>query len=125
MARLLFIDDDRDAREIFQVVFESTHQVLLAEAAGQALEMVRTHPPDLVVVDLGLNRAMDGLEVLMALQSDVATRTIPVVVLTGREGARRQVEAAGGAAFLLKPVSMEALVSTVEALLPQGGGARP
>ncbi|MCK6530615.1 response regulator [Myxococcota bacterium] len=121
MAILLFVDDDRDSREIFEALFEDRHRVLLASGGQEAFELAVREHPDAAVVDLGLERAMAGLDLVLRLGADPRTRDIPVGVMTGRAGAEEEVRRAGCRAFLLKPVALRDLEGAVETLL----AARP
>jgi YesN/AraC family two-component response regulator len=54
-----------------------------AHNGREALELVSTSPPDLILLDLTMPE-MDGFAVLDALQTRDSTRDIPVILLTGR-----------------------------------------
>jgi CheY-like chemotaxis protein len=84
----------------------------------RALEEIAEQVPDLVVLDLGLP-TLDGWAVLERVRSDPATRSLPVVVITGLGGERLEQRAtiAGADAFFAKPFSRAALADAVRELL--------
>ena len=78
---LLIVDDDQQNRTLLAARLQSAGHVTAMAANGrQALEMLRTQPFDLVLLDL-LMPEMDGYQVLEHLQADDNLRHIPVIVL--------------------------------------------
>ena len=89
-------------------------------ASCPALELARQHHPDLVLLDLHLPD-MPGDEVLRRLRADPVTRGIPVVILSS-DATRHHISEllAGGAdAYLTKPISVRALLQTIDQTLGQ------
>lgn len=82
---VLVVDDEEAIRSLVRQAFAG-NGIQLSEAAdgAQALEIVRSSRPDVVILDLLMPR-MDGFEVLERIQDDEGTRFIPVIVLTGKE----------------------------------------
>ena len=117
MARILLIDDDPDQIEIRKLVLETeAHQVFPASSPTIALEAFDALPPNIVLMDLRLPRAEDGLELVLQLRSRSAD--VPIVVLTGWPGdlkhhpARKLITS-----VLSKPVRTFALLSLLDTLL--------
>ncbi len=124
-ATILVVDDEERLRELLQsYLAEAGFRVLQAADGVQALELVRAHNPDLLVLDLMLP-GLDGLEVCRRLRtfSDAY-----VLMLTARaEEIDRVVGLEVGADdYLTKPFSPRELVARVRAMLrrPRGGGGR-
>lgn len=102
-----------------------------AEAAGYAVDLADngihahhlgdTEPYDAVILDLGLPK-MDGLSVLRRWRS--AGRTMPVLILTARDGWHEKVAGidAGADDYLSKPFHMEELLARLRALIRRSGG---
>lgn len=121
MPLVLLVDDSEDARDIYRDGL--AHHGLRVETAAsgpEALTKARTLLPDVVVLDLGLP-AMGGLDVCRQLKDDPRTATIPVIVLSGRDPVLFEAEAraAGGAAYLFKPVPAERLHAEIIQVLDQ------
>jgi CheY-like chemotaxis protein len=91
-----------------------------AMLAGVALDLARQHHPDLVLLDLHLPD-MPGEEVLRRLRADPATRGVPVVILSADATKHHITEllAAGADAYLTKPISVRALLQTIDQTLGQ------
>ena len=113
---------------------EPTLQAQLAEglgAAGYAVDTAGngvdghsqgdTEPYDAVVLDLGLPQ-MDGITVLRKWRT--AGRTMPVLILTARDGWHEKVAGidAGADDYLTKPFSTEELLARLRALIRRAGG---
>ena len=116
---VLVVEDYQDAREMYAAYLQfSGFDVAEAGNGVEAIEKALTLLPDIVLMDLALPR-MDGWEATRRLKSDVRTRHIPIVALTGHalaghaEGARE----AGCDAFVTKPCLPDALVAEIKRLL--------
>lgn len=94
--------------------------VHLASDAEQALQLVQTHPPDLILTDLQLP-GMDGLEFTRRIKSDPVTRDIWVIALTAYSllEDEKQAQAAGCDDYLTKPVSIHHLSERLTHYLSQ------
>jgi DNA-binding response OmpR family regulator len=115
--RILVVDDDRDACELFVLVLEEAgYAVDSADSGFQALSLVSSKHPDLVLTDLQMP-GMSGLELIRRIRSFDAG--VPVVLTTGLEtrdlctGAR----AYGAEACLEKPVNLDELLWTIDCAL--------
>ena len=70
-ARILFVDDDAATREVFTAQLDSFgYEVTVAEEGTRALEVIRTHVFDVMLVDLRMPE-IDGMEVLQDRKSVV------------------------------------------------------
>lgn len=84
VGRVLLVDDDPDVLEILSLSLKDKgYTVLTAETGALGMSKARNEFPDLIVLDLGLPD-MDGLEVCTRLKAWSQTRSIPVLILTGR-----------------------------------------
>ena len=79
---LLIVDDVQSNLDLIQGYFARTqHRILLAHNGLEAIEMARTHQPDVIFLDLRMPE-MGGKEATQQLQQEEATRDIPIVILT-------------------------------------------
>ncbi len=116
MANLLVVDDDHTVREVVvSYMRASGHTVVEAEDGERALEVMRTAPADLVILDLMLP-GIDGLEVCRQLRrhSDV-----PIIMLTALGAATDRVVGLeqGADDYVTKPFSPRELVLRVDSVL--------
>jgi CheY-like chemotaxis protein len=120
--RILLVEDDRFLSKAAAVMLRRRgYAVVTANDGEEALQAVRSAPPDLVLLDLIMPK-MQGFEVLRALKSDAATRAIPVVVMSNlsQPEDRDRTLAAGANDYLVKAnLSLEALAATVERTLSE------
>ncbi len=128
MARVMVVDDDVTVREIVVTYLRAAgHEVdEIADGEG-ALEMLRDHPADLVVLDLMLP-GIDGLEVCQRLRA--RGDDVPVIMLTalGSETDRVVGLERGADDYVTKPFSPRELVLRVDSVLRRAGeraGAGP
>ena len=91
--------------------------MISAGDGAAALEAVRRHQPDVILLDVGMP-AMDGLEVCRRLKADPATRLTPVVMVTGQTDLSDRIRGieAGADEFLSKPVHPHELRARVNSL---------
>ncbi len=123
MSDVLVVDDDEIIRGMLAFLFESEgHTVEQAADGTEALDALRRHPPDCMVLDL-MMPGVDGLSVLHARQAlDLAPDT-RVIVLTAKSGTEDAVWCweAGADEFLTKPFDpdrLQRLVNDLVALSP-------
>jgi CheY-like chemotaxis protein len=118
---VLVVDDDRDIRESMTEILADDGYCPLAAADGQdALERIRglTGPPCLILLDM-MMPVMDGWQFRRAQLEDRALRSIPIIVLTAHADADKIAKEVGAVGFLRKPVSVDALMATVERFCPR------
>lgn len=92
-----------------------------AATASGGLALCESDPPDLVVLDLGLPDK-EGFDILPRLKRLGKDKSIPVIVLTVRNGqdARETAKVKGAAAYLTKPFVMEDLITVIHQHLNKG-----
>jgi DNA-binding NtrC family response regulator len=106
--QVLLVDDEAGIRASIQMVLEPAYDLQCAGDGEAAMEMVRRHCPDLVLLDIMLP-GMDGLAVLKAIRAEDAR--VPVIMLTATKTVRTAVDAMklGAADYLTKPFDVEEL----------------
>jgi two-component system response regulator MprA len=114
---VLVVEDEPAVRHALQraLILEG-YDVSIAEDGRAALQSLALHPPDAVVLDLGLP-GLDGLEVCRRLRA--AGDRIPVLMLTARDEVADRVVGldAGADDYLVKPFALTELYARLRALL--------
>ena len=84
MSKILIVEDEATLAEtLAENLAEEGHEVLTAADGENGLTMIRTHLPDLIVLDIMLP-VLDGLSVCRIIRKDAATSHIPIIMLTAR-----------------------------------------
>lgn len=120
--RILVVEDEaRIANDIKSGLQLANYAVDTAKDGEEAWFKGETEDYDAIVLDLGLPR-LDGLSVLKRLRK--AGVTIPVLILTARDGWREKVEGidAGADDYLTKPFQMEELIARIRAITRRAAG---
>lgn len=115
---LLVEDEPHIAEAIRFLLSREGWQVSHVAEGDRALPMVRVLRPDLMILDHMLP-GMSGLDILVALRSDAATRGLPVMMLTARGRDRDLAERAGADRFLSKPFSNAELLAGLREMMGQ------
>ena len=117
---VLVVDDDDMIRELTEIALTSVAgwNVLTADGGHAAIDAVRTHHPDAVLLDM-MMPDMDGLTTFEHLQADESTRDIPVVLFTakGRVGEKQPWDGTGISGFIAKPYDPMTLGDQVAEML--------
>ena len=119
--RVLIIEDNRDAREMFRIMLElSGHEVLEAEEGVSGLEMLKTARPDVAVIDVGLP-GLNGYEVARRFREETDSAGVMLVALTGygTPEAKERSRKAGFDHHLIKPVNGETLEEIMQEASPR------
>jgi two-component system KDP operon response regulator KdpE len=115
MTRVLVVDDEPQILRALRINLAARkYEVLTAATGAEALAVAGRHPPDLVILDLGLPD-MDGVEVIAGLRGWTGA---PIVVLSGRSDSVDKVEAldAGADDYLTKPFGIDELLARLRAV---------
>lgn len=120
MGTILVVDDDAQLRHSFEKLLQSEGHVVRTAATGEAgLEIVRTKPPDAVIMDVRLP-GMDGLEAFRAMH-DIEPK-LPVIIMTAFGTTDTAIEATklGAYDYVLKPFEIPEMLHTIEKALEAG-----
>jgi two-component system KDP operon response regulator KdpE len=114
MTRVLVVDDEPQILRALRINLRARqYEVNIAATGTEALNVAAAHPPDLVILDLGLPD-MDGVEVIGGLRGWTA---VPIIVLSGRADSTDKVDAldAGADDYVTKPFGMDELLARMRA----------
>jgi two-component system, OmpR family, KDP operon response regulator KdpE len=114
MTRVLVVDDEPQILRALRINLRARHyEVSIAANGTEALAEASRHPPDIVILDLGLPD-LDGVDVIQGLRGWTSA---PIIVLSGRADSTDKVEAldAGADDYVTKPFGMEELLARIRA----------
>ncbi|MDM9586150.1 CHASE2 domain-containing protein [Nostoc sp. GT001] len=117
--QILIVDDDRNhCSMLTNLLQEIGCQTLEATDGKHGLEVAIEHNPDVILLDLAMPN-MDGFELMVHLQANPETRSIPIIVSSASvfESNRQRSLEAGATAFLSKPLQIDELLNRLRSLL--------
>jgi len=118
-SKILVVDDQPINVQMLKRKLEKEHlQVFTAFSGLEALEVVQTSRPDLILLDVMMPE-MDGIEVCRRLQADEETRSIPVIFITARSSKEGKIEGLGVGAvdYITKPIDLDETFARVQTQL--------
>jgi CheY-like chemotaxis protein len=116
---ILVVDDDSAFRRIMdELLSRNGFQVLLARDAKEALTLIESHRPDLILTDIMMPE-VDGLTLIRHLRQIPDVANIPLIVVSARVMARDRKAAAdaGADGFISKPFSYTQLHAVIQNVL--------
>jgi CheY-like chemotaxis protein len=113
---ILVVDDDPWVREVLVIALASEgHEVLEAADGRDALEVLESRRPDLILLDLMMPR-MGGTEFVAELERRGLRSRIPIVVLSAAAHVPEQAARIGVEGYFSKPFELDALLDEVSRL---------
>ncbi len=116
---ILVVDDDRDSLEALEYLISQEGAIVKkAKNAREALDLLLTWTPDVLVLDIALPE-VDGYELLTTIRGIERLREVPAVAVTALafEHDKERSAEAGFAAHVSKPYEIEALVDLIGRLV--------
>jgi DNA-binding response OmpR family regulator len=117
MKKILIVDDHADIRRLIRMTLEFEDYDVREAADGEAaLALAREFQPDLVLLDVMMPGAINGLDVCRQLRAERGTGVGPRVIMLSARGQASDREAglqAGADTYLVKPFSPLQLISCI------------
>ncbi len=123
--KIIIVDDDRDYADAMRLVLEnSCFDVRHALNIRQARDMITGDRPDLIIMDVMMEKHTDGFDFCSELKQDPSLSSIPVIIITSvtqMTGFKFSPETDGDYCladdYAAKPIAMADLLSRIEKLL--------
>ena len=112
---VLVVDDAADNLEVISGLLKDLYRVKVTNNGARALELVRSSPPDLILLDVMMPE-LSGYEVCQQLKREPATRDIPILFLTALASAEDETSGLdlGAEDYITKPVNPALLRARVK-----------
>ena len=126
-SKILLVDDDQDFLEMHKAVLKNNgYDVLTASSGNEGLEKVRAEMPDVIILDLMMEKYDSGFSFSKEIKNDPLFKKIPILMVTAvaeATGYRFSLKEDGywmkTDDFLDKPVMPDVLIGKVEKLLAE------
>jgi DNA-binding response OmpR family regulator len=117
VARILVVDDDPTIRSVLEALLEDEGFTPVMAANGrQAVEIVESNPPELVLMDL-MMPVMSGVEAVRSLKSNPVTASIPIIAMSAGFILRESIDDLLADSIISKPFDLDALIANIHASL--------
>jgi len=113
---ILYVEDNPDNRMLIRRILGAEgYTVREAPSAGEALEVLKTLHPDLILMDINMPE-MDGYTLTARIRSLPNMGMVPIVALTANvmKGARERSLEAGCDGYIQKPIDIDLIANQVE-----------
>jgi twitching motility two-component system response regulator PilG len=117
--KIMVVDDSATVRKLISGKLEKAgHEVFCAVDGLDALEQIKALVPDLILLDIMMPQ-MDGYQVCKLIRSNEATRDVPIVMISGKDGFFDKVRGrmSGTTGYITKPFGPETLMKTIESYM--------
>ena len=118
-AEILVVDDDQAVCEMLYFALDGEgYRVSQAFDAGQALDKIRRHVPDVVLIDW-MMPGMSGVGLVRSIRANPATRELPIIMVTAKTDEEHRIAglSAGADDYVTKPFFKRELSARIKALL--------
>jgi CheY-like chemotaxis protein len=115
--KILVVDDNKELRMLISLTLEfSQCELLEADSAVSGLEMLRTHQPDIILLDVMMPGELDGLGLCRMIRDDESLKHIKIIMLSAK-GQQKDVQMgldAGADDYVVKPFSPSELMQKLD-----------
>ena len=119
MTRLLVVDDEKNIRRLYETeLARDGYDVITAESAEEALEVLEETEPDLVVLDIRLD-GMDGIDCLRTIME--RKRDLPVILNSAYSTYKQDFASWMADAYVVKSADLTELKDTIRDVLAKRG----
>jgi len=113
--KILIADDDEAIVDAISMMLEVMDYQVLSTTSGAEVAEALKQRPDLLLLDIWMS-GVDGRDVCRQVKADLATRDIPVLMISASRQIRESAMSCGADDFLAKPFEMSELIQKIEEL---------
>jgi two-component system aerobic respiration control sensor histidine kinase ArcB len=124
-AVVLIVDDYAETRRLLYFYLRNHYEVVAVESAEEALDYLREHRVDLVVMDINFQEGMNGITATEQIRADEKLHHLPVLATSAYAypDDRARFLKAGFDDYIAKPIFKERMLKKVRALLEGSSGS--
>lgn len=103
---IAIVDDELTHAQLLAMALEEDYEICIANTGKEALSMIKTRKPDLILLDI-MMPDIDGYEICLKMKTDKDTAKIPIIFVTGLEDNKNEELGfeMGAADYLSKPIN--------------------
>jgi two-component system cell cycle response regulator DivK len=123
--KILYVEDNPDNRLLVRrILLSEDYGLLEATNAAEALELLKTAKPDLILMDINMPD-MDGYTLTAKIKTTPGFERVPVLALTANvmRGDKEKTLEAGCDGYIQKPIDFDELLREIEKFLPRSANA--
>ncbi len=122
--KILLVDDEQQLALAVKIRLQSKgYQVVTASDGRQALELIATEKPDLVILDVVMP-VMDGYFCLREMNQRFGRGKFPVVILTARDRMKELFDLEGIEDYVVKPFDHDDLLVRIDRVFKRRAGIK-
>lgn len=124
MKRLLLVEDDEFSQKVISLILESVYTIDIAADADAALEMVKSHVYDGLLLDINLRHGIDGVDLMELLRKRPEYKETPIIAITAfaADHDRDEFLSRGFSYYMSKPFTRAELMHLIETAIPPKKG---
>lgn len=122
---ILYVEDNPDNRMLVRrVLLSEDYSLIEAKDASEALAMLKTSQPDLILMDINMPD-MDGYTLTTQIKAMIGFERVPILAITANvmRGDREKTLKAGCDGYIQKPIDVDQLTREIEKFLPRSAHA--
>ena len=119
MKKMLIVEDDDLSIKVMRRIFQGDFDLVFCESAEKYYENYSNNNFDIIIMDISLKGAKNGLELIKEIKASPSFTGTPIICLTAHAQTKMRQTAieSGSDFFITKPVSNKILKETVASLL--------
>jgi CheY-like chemotaxis protein len=125
--KLLIVEDDKENQKFLKIFLRNIFEINICDSAESFYENLKEKSFDIILMDISLKGAKDGLQLTREIRRDQKYSNIPIVVLSAHAYQKDKENAykAGVDMFITKPVQGQNLIDSLRNALEQKSGIKP